>query len=135
MKQASREKAEFRNRRVLVIDDDAGFRETLCEFLALEGVEVEIACDAQDAVGKLRDQRFDAVLSDVMMPGNGHSVVDYVESIQPQTAVIVISAYDESGETRDSIERHAFRWLSKPISPDNLRSALRQLFDRAQPHS
>ncbi len=135
MTQASRKTAEFRNRRVLVIDDDAGFREALCELLRLEGVEVEIACDAQGAVGKLRHHRFDAVLSDVMMPGNGHSVVHYVESIQPQAAVIVISAYDESGEMRDSIERHAFRWLSKPVSPNNLRSALRQLFDRAQPHS
>jgi len=119
MTQASRKTAEFRNRRVL----------------RLEGVEVEIACDAQGAVGKLRHHRFDAVLSDVMMPGNGHSVVHYVESIQPQAAVIVISAYDESGEMRDSIERHAFRWLSKPVSPNNLRSALRQLFDRAQPRS
>jgi DNA-binding NtrC family response regulator len=135
MRCASRRRAEPRKKKVLVVDDDARSREALSELLALEGVEVEIACDARDAVGKLRHHSFDAVLSDVMMPGNGHSVVDYVESIQPQAAVIVISACDESDETRDSIERHAFRWLSKPVSADELRSALHELFELAQPHS
>jgi DNA-binding NtrC family response regulator len=79
---------------VLVIDDDESTLDALRELLELEGLRIEVAVNAYQAQDKLRATRFDVVVSDVMMPGNGHTVIHYVRAIQPQTPVIVVTGED-----------------------------------------
>jgi DNA-binding NtrC family response regulator len=79
---------------VLVIDDDESTLDALCELLELEGLRIEVAFNAYQAQDKLRETRFDVVVSDVMMPGNGHTVIHYVRAVQPQTPVIVVTGED-----------------------------------------
>ena len=79
---------------VLLIDDDESTLDALRELLQLEGLRIEIAANAYQAKDKLRTTRFDVVVSDVMMPGNGHTVLHYVRAIQPQTPVIVVTGED-----------------------------------------
>src|SRR6185436_2847953 len=83
---------------LLVIDDDDSFREALCELLRDDGFEVDTASHATAAVQQLKTKKFDVVLSDLIMPGNGHFVVEYVRSHQPDTPVILISSHESSSQ-------------------------------------
>lgn len=101
--------------RLLVIDDDDTFREPLCELLRGDGFEVVTATHAIAAVQQLQSTHFDVVLSDLVMPGNGHLVVEYVHSHQPDTPVIVISSHESP---RQALANHGWgcvACLSKPV--------------------
>jgi two-component system response regulator MprA len=54
---------------ILVIEDDAGIRETLSEFLRSEGFRVDLACDGAEGLERLAARRPDLVLVDLLMPG------------------------------------------------------------------
>jgi DNA-binding response OmpR family regulator len=112
---------------ILIVDDDARFLDAIREVLELEGFQVHVACDAYEAVRELREVSFAAVLSDVMMPGNGHTVVEYVHAIQPHTPVVVISGCDSTADRQRVLQNGASSWLTKPVAPDHLRGVLRQI--------
>jgi two-component system, NtrC family, C4-dicarboxylate transport response regulator DctD len=113
-----------RARIVLVIDDDAPLRNALREYLELCGLRVRVAADAREAIIMLRSIEFDAVVSDVMMPGNGHTVIEYVHFLQPETPVIVVTAQERSG--RSTID--AFACLTKPVAPEQFIRVLNRAF-------
>ena len=109
--------AELHGKSVLVIEDDSAVREAFHDFLALYGLAVELAADAGEAVRQMRRRRFDVIISDVAMPGNGHTVAEYLEVHQPSTPLVVITAFDCDGEL---LRRAAFAYLIKPVFPDRL---------------
>jgi DNA-binding NtrC family response regulator len=116
--------------RLLVIDDDDGFREALSELLRGAGYEVETADRAATAVRQLQGKKFDAVLSDLVMPGNGHLVVEYVQSHQPHTPVIVISSHESPGQVLAANgAREAVTCLRKPVHFQQIQDALDHAFE------
>lgn len=54
---------------ILVIEDDAGIRESLAEYLRFEGYQVEVACDGAEGLERLAVRRPDVILVDLHMPG------------------------------------------------------------------
>jgi len=54
---------------ILVIEDDAGIRESLADYLRFEGYQVELACDGAEGLERLAVRRPDVVLVDLHMPG------------------------------------------------------------------
>ena len=81
-------------RSVLIVDDDFVTRETLRNLLQRENIAVDLACDTYDAIRHLRETRFDAVLTDIVMPGGGFKLVSSVRALQPGTPIIVLTGYD-----------------------------------------
>jgi len=78
--------------RILVVDDDEQIRHLLREFLQEEGMAVWLAADAAQMEERLREEGYDLVILDLMMPGeNGLSALRRMESDAP--AVIMLSAY------------------------------------------
>jgi DNA-binding NtrC family response regulator len=122
--------------RLLVIDDDDSFREALGELLRREGYEVETADRVTAAVRHLKSTIFDAILSDLKMPGNGHLVVEYVQSHQPETPVIVISSNESArqmlaaGGADSSVV-----CLHKPVQFGEVREALTRALERGSAHA
>lgn len=110
---------------VLLIDDDESMLDALRELLELEGWHIQVAANAHQAQDKLRTTRFDAVVSDVMMPGNGHTVVYYVRSIQPQTPVIVVTGEDPE-TVRDLRDGGAFALIQKLAAGNQLIPTIRK---------
>jgi CheY-like chemotaxis protein len=67
---------------VLVVDDDAGIRETMLDILTLEGYTVEVASEGGEALQCYRRRRYDVVLLDIRMPGmNGVEVLRALKQI------------------------------------------------------
>ena len=85
-------------KRILVVDDDSAIRRLLRAILRRHGFTVEIAEDGIEALEKLKDGRYDAVVLDLMMPkADGWSVVGHLEAHQPDLLgrLVVLTASTE----------------------------------------
>lgn len=107
-------------RRVLVVDDERSMR-LLCRVnLPLSGFEVEEAEDGEAAVERAREQEFDLVLLDVMMPGmSGFEVAGRLRN-DPRTAdlpFVFLSARADEEDIRRGFEVGAADYITKPFDP------------------
>ncbi|MCX5695015.1 MAG: response regulator [Candidatus Omnitrophica bacterium] len=83
---------------ILVVDDEADVRERLCNILSRKiDCRVQKAADGQEALEKLKKEKFDLVLVDIKMPGlSGIDVMKEAAKFTPQTKFLAVSAYDSS---------------------------------------
>ena len=113
---------------VLVADDDADIRQLLMVHLSRDPFEVAgTACDAKEAVEIALSRRPDAALVDVNMPGGGAPrVIEALQRVAPEIAVVVLSALEEDGLVRDLLQKGAIAYLVKPASRDEILSTVRR---------
>jgi len=113
---------------ILVVDDKDSVRKMLSETLTAAGHEVEVAKNGHTAVEKARHGRFDLVLTDLKMPEmDGLEVLASVRETNPETAVIVMTAYGTIEDAVKAMKCGAYDFLTKPFDPDRLS----MLIDRA----
>jgi sigma-B regulation protein RsbU (phosphoserine phosphatase) len=94
---------EKRGGRVLVVDDEPAIRALLKKIIERRGYEVDDARDGAEAIDLLRDNDYDLLLIDLMMPNvSGFELVDHLAKLErvPRPAVIVITAAAESTPLR-----------------------------------
>ena len=100
---------------VLIVEDDENIRDFLRE--VLDDFLISMASDGDEAIEKIRDNRFDLVITDLRMPNvPGEEVVRYVHEHKPATKVIVISGYSSQYAVKQSVTNGANAFLSKPFS-------------------
>jgi DNA-binding NtrC family response regulator len=115
----------FPNTRVLIIEDDAEMRSLLRDFFAEEGFEIDSVGNGHDAFGILTQKIFDVVITDIRMPGlTGLDILPRIKKIQPEAAIIVITAFGTEEFRRKAFERGANAYLEKPIHYQELRGLL-----------
>lgn len=113
-----------RRARVLVVEDDALVRRLVVDTLGRDGHEVRSASDAAGASALARDEHFDLVVSDVVMPGtSGPMLVAALREAHPTLRVIFMSGYYENPDLDPRAVQGA-RMLPKPFSPDELLRAV-----------
>lgn len=106
---------------VLVIDDKDSMREMLSASLSSEGHEVEVADSGDAGIAKSKEKHFDVVLTDLKMPDvSGMEVLTQVKAHDPDTAVIVMTAYGTIETAVEAMKRGAFDFLQKPFDIDHL---------------
>ncbi len=111
--------------RVLVIDDDEGHAEALADGLELDGHECTVAHSAEEGLGKLTEQGFDAVLTDlVMRDKSGLEVVEEAASVQPDAVVLVITGHGSVETAVEAMRLGAADYLTKPVNLAELRAKL-----------
>jgi DNA-binding response OmpR family regulator len=102
---------------ILVVDDSALMRETLCGHLTKQGYQVVQAVDGSRALDLLRERDFDLVLLDVEMPGiNGLEVLSLIREKHSiaQLPVIIVTGRDQSGDTIAALQMGANDYVTKP---------------------
>jgi DNA-binding NtrC family response regulator len=105
---------------LLIVDDDTLIRDTLHEFLS-EKHECHTADRAEQALSYLEVEKYDAVITDVSMPGlTGREILMYVQNQHPTTPVIVISGKPDGSDGKSLIEMGAFAYLTKPFQLDDM---------------
>jgi signal transduction histidine kinase len=113
---------------ILVVDDNRMNRIKLSRSLELQGHAVTLAEDGQRGLDLLKDQAFDVVLLDIVMPGlDGYQVLERIKA-DPELRdipVIVISALDEMDSVVRCIEMGAIDYLPKPFNPVLLQARLK----------
>jgi diguanylate cyclase (GGDEF)-like protein len=114
--------------RILVVDDEAPSREGLARLLRQAGYEVSCAADGRQALAAARSQRFDAVLSDVTMPGlDGYALTAALrqDAETRDVPILLISADATSARQVQGLDRGADDFVEKPIDVDALLARLR----------
>jgi CheY-like chemotaxis protein len=99
---------------VLVVDDEAGMRDTLVAILEIHGYRVSSAADGASALDAVRASPFDVVVMDIRMPGrDGVSILQDIGVPPPR--VILMTAYALEEQLRAAVEANAFAVLHKPF--------------------
>ncbi len=101
---------------ILVIDDEPFVRELLTGFLTSLGCIVHEATSGEEGVRMATEHRYDAVLSDIKMPGiTGIDVLKRVKAVSPSTQVIMITGYGSVETAVECMKLGAFDYIGKPF--------------------
>jgi DNA-binding NtrC family response regulator len=115
---------------VLVIDDKETVRQMLSKTLESEGYEVDVAKDGIDGLRRAKEKRFDLVLTDLKLPKmDGLEVLSSMKELDPDIAVIVMTAYGTIETAVQAIKQGAFDYLAKPFDPDHLNFLIKRALE------
>ncbi|MBW1810685.1 MAG: response regulator [Deltaproteobacteria bacterium] len=113
--------------RILLIDDEKVIRDGCERALASENYEIHHAENGNKGIDQLKEDVFDIVLLDLMMPGmDGFSVLKWIKSNQPWVMVIVITGFATVAKAVEAMKQGAFNFVSKPFTPDLIRLVVSQ---------
>ncbi|HWE87639.1 MAG TPA: sigma-54 dependent transcriptional regulator [Terracidiphilus sp.] len=116
---------------VLVIDDEAGIRDSLEVLLTLEGYQVKMAADGEQGLRILELENFDLVLLDLALPGrSGLELLPMIKERQPELPVIMITAYGTVDNVVEAIRAGAENFVQKPWDNEKLLADIRSAVAR-----
>ena len=119
--------------RLLLVDDEDNFRQTLFKRLAKRGLIVEQAADGNECLSILQNQAMDVVVLDVKMPGiSGIEVLKQIKDHYPKIEVILLTGHATTADGVEGIKLGAFDYLSKPIELEHLYFKIIQACDKIQ---
>jgi DNA-binding NtrC family response regulator len=109
------------SRKILIVDDDEGLRDSLKDILESEGYETVGASTKAEAARVARDQRPMLALVDLKLPdGAGTALLSDLKNDNPDTVCILMTAYADVDSAVQAIEKGAFYYLRKPVKPHDL---------------
>ena len=93
---------------ILFVDDEKDLRDSAVEWLSLSGFEVLSAASATDAIAVLGGRRFDALVTDIRMPGmDGMALLDAARADNPDLPVVLLTGHGGVGLAVDAMRRGA----------------------------
>ncbi|RPJ17493.1 MAG: response regulator [Desulfobacteraceae bacterium] len=120
------------NFRVLVVDDEPDFLETVVNRLLKRKIDAAPAPSGEAAMELLKENNFDVVLLDVKMPGGvgGIEVLREIKKLQPLTEVILLTGHASVETSIDGLKSGAFDYLIKPVKFTELMEKLIAAFEK-----
>jgi two-component system, NtrC family, response regulator AtoC len=105
---------------VLIVDDEKHTREGLQQALA-ESYDVSVAANADEAFNLMEAQSYDAIVTDLRMPGkSGLKIIDKALALPGRPAVIMMTAYGNVESAVEAMKRGAVDFLTKPVNIERL---------------
>ncbi len=124
---------EKRARKILLVDDEAGFAELLRDLLEMDNYEVQLAHDGQEGLDKLQGYLPDAIISDVVMPRlSGFEMFKKIK-LNPETSKIpflFITGFQDDRVLSEARKIGIFGILKKPIDIEQIESRLKDLMGK-----
>lgn len=118
--------------KILVVDDEDSIRKTLREILEMEDYEVLEAKDGIDALAKVKQLKFDLVISDIKMPKmDGVDLLEKIHLLYPELPVIMISGHGDIDLAVDTVKKGAFDYIAKPPDLNRLLITIRNAIDKS----
>jgi two-component system response regulator HydG len=119
------------SRTVLVVDDDKAMRDMVVALLEDAGHAALSVDSADRAVERMREQDFDAVISDIRMPGrSGIEMLGELREIRIDTPIILMTAFGTIDSAVEAMQAGAFDYVTKPFKRDALLVTLERAFER-----
>ncbi|WP_456341949.1 sigma-54-dependent transcriptional regulator [Thermovibrio sp.] len=117
--------------RVLVLEDEASLRDILALILEDFGYEVEEAGSLKEARERLNEGEFDLALVDLRLPdGSGMELVREIKGRNPETEVIIITAYASTETVKEAFELGVYDYVEKPFNINDLKLLIRNVSDK-----
>jgi DNA-binding NtrC family response regulator len=116
--------------RLLIVDDERGIVVALKGLFTKEGYEVETADSGEQALEKFKAGFFDVVITDLSMKGmDGLQLLKHIRELEPNAAVLMITAYGTQRIAVDAMKAGAEDYLPKPFDNDELRLKVRRVME------
>ena len=115
--------------RIMVVDDDPALLEALPETLRLRmnGVTVDTADSAAAALDRIASQNYDAIVTDIKMPGmDGLALLSEIRARRPDTPILIITGHGEHALAVQALRGGANDFIQKPIDRDHFVASLRR---------
>lgn len=109
------------SKKILVIEDNPMVVKSLEFKLKKDGYTVVLAEDGRVAMQLLKDQEFDLVLTDLMLPFvNGNEIIEHIKNVNQEVPIIVLSTSTQEDIITDAFEMGVDDFITKPFSPSEL---------------
>ena len=118
--------------RILIVDDDVALLEALPRALRLrlDGVEIDTVDNAGDALERIIRTDYDAIVSDIKMPGmDGLAVLSEIRKLRPKTPTLLITGHGEHDLAVQALRGGAYDFVQKPIDRDYFVASLERAID------
>jgi len=116
--------------KVLLVDDEKEFIETLSERLKMRELETRWALDGEEALESLQDDEPDVMLLDLKMPGmDGMEVLRKVKKAFPGVQVVMLTGHGTDKDEEQAKRLGAYAYLQKPVPLERLAKILRKAFE------
>lgn len=116
---------------ILIVDDEATQRKVLSGFLKKQGYKIYEASSGNQAIEITSKNIIDLVITDFKMPDiSGIEVLKLVRSINPEIAVIIMTAFGTIETAVEAMREGAYNYLTKPINLDELELLINRTFER-----
>ncbi|MDH3321088.1 MAG: response regulator [Betaproteobacteria bacterium] len=113
--------------RVLVVDDDPVVAKSIDRVLSAKGYAVITAHDGPEALAKLAREDYDAVFTDIRMPGmDGLEVAARIKATRPWLPVVIVTGYGSPASEARAKEIGVAGFLNKPLSPEMIEGSARE---------
>ena len=114
--------------KILLVDDEKQFVDTLAERLAMRGFSARVAYDGPQAL-KAVEEPTDVIVLDLRMPGmDGFEVLRSVKKSNPQVQVIILIGHGGDAEEQTAYRMGAYNFLKKPMDIDELLNSIRMAY-------
>jgi signal transduction histidine kinase len=111
--------------KILVVEDDAGSRLTLCGILEDAGYEVTGVEKGTEALEVIKDGNFNVIITDIKLPDvGGMSVLELAKEINPDVAVVIMTGYASVETAVNAVNEGAYAYFVKPINMDEMKTAI-----------
>ena len=121
--------------RILLVDDEKEYVETLAERLRTRGFHVTEAFSGSEAVEKLKGYNFDVTVLDVKMPGmSGIETLDEIKKLKPLTEVLMLTGHGTIETAIEGMKKGAYDYLLKPCKMDLLLEKINGAYERKSEH-
>lgn len=119
------------NIRILLVDDEEKILVRLGRILEKEGYATDTASDADTAMRKLGESRFDIVLTDLNMPEHdGFDIMDAIKSAELDTLPLVLTGYASVESAIRAIQLGAYDFIQKPVDAETLKLIVNRAAER-----
>ena len=119
------------NSHVLLVDDDAGTRESLGDILRLRGFQVDVADRGRDALALLAGRRFDAAIVDIALPDmSGFELMRAIKQHTDDAEIIFITGFASLPTALQALKGDAFAYFVKPFETEQLLATLSQALEK-----
>lgn len=113
--------------KVLLVDDEQEFAESLSERLELRDVKAQVAFDGEQALEAMEEDEADVMVLDLRMPGiDGIEVLRRVKQDHPDVSVVILTGHGTDKDEQEALRLGASAYLKKPVDVDQLLGALHQ---------
>jgi DNA-binding response OmpR family regulator len=115
--------------KVLVVDDEVTFADTLAQRLKMRDLKVGTAYDGEEALSKVKKEEPDVMVLDLKMPGmHGMEVLREIRKAYPEIQVIILTGHGTDKDEEEAKNLGGFDYLKKPADIDHLENKIRQAF-------
>lgn len=119
--------------RVLLVDDEREFVQTLSERLELRDMGSAVAYDGESALTLVAEDDPEVMIIDLKMPGiDGMQILKQVKTTRPEIEVIVLTGHGSESDRKRCMQLGAFAYMQKPVDIDELSEILKKAHEKIQ---